>query len=209
MEAPSTSLAKSGVALPTPEEGTALRQLFERQSRTSPRPIAKLDVRGDGLVLSWDHADQVVAAALWANALGTSDLGFAATALRQVVQSCGAQAPTADELNGMLAYMCGLAPADPTEALLVTQMVVVHNATMAAARRLATAASHLQQESASTALNKLARTFAAQLEALKRYRHKGEQTITVQHVTVNEGGQAIVGTVRPEPGPGKKEQPIA
>jgi hypothetical protein len=44
-------------------------------------------------------------------------------------------------------------------------------------------------------LNKLARTFAAQVEALKKYRSAGEQTIKVQHVTVNDGGQAIVGNV--------------
>jgi hypothetical protein len=30
----------------------------------------------------------------------------------------------------------------------------------------------------------------------KRYRMGGEQKVTVQHVTVNEGGQAIVGNVR-------------
>ena len=38
-------------------------------------------------------------------------------------------------------------------------------------------------------------TFAAQVEALKRYRSKGEQKVVVEHVTVNEGGQAIVGNV--------------
>ena len=52
-----------------------------------------------------------------------------------------------------------------------------------------------QQDSAQTALNKLARTFAAQVEALKRYRSSGEQKMTVQHVHVAEGGQAIVGNV--------------
>jgi hypothetical protein len=36
----------------------------------------------------------------------------------------------------------------------------------------------------------------APVEALKRYRMGGEQKVTVQHVTVNEGGQAIVGHVR-------------
>jgi hypothetical protein len=34
-----------------------------------------------------------------------------------------------------------------------------------------------------------------QMEALKRYRTGGEQKVTVQHVTVVEGGQAIVGNV--------------
>jgi hypothetical protein len=34
------------------------------------------------------------------------------------------------------------------------------------------------------------------LEALNRYRGKGQQKVTVEHVTVNAGGQAIVGTVQ-------------
>jgi hypothetical protein len=33
------------------------------------------------------------------------------------------------------------------------------------------------------------------MEALKRYRTGGEQKVLVQHVTVSDGGQAIVGTV--------------
>ncbi len=44
-------------------------------------------------------------------------------------------------------------------------------------------------------LNRLARTFAAQMEALKRYRSKGDQRIIVERVTVENGGQAIVGNV--------------
>lgn len=68
----------------------------------------------------------------------------------------------------------------------------------------ATAAYHVEalrkvtteQDSAERTLNKLTRTFCAQMETLKKYRG-GEQKITVQHqhVTVNDGGQAIVGTV--------------
>ncbi|HUS97392.1 MAG TPA: hypothetical protein VMX97_11680 [Hyphomicrobiaceae bacterium] len=34
-----------------------------------------------------------------------------------------------------------------------------------------------------------------QAEALKRYRTGGQQRVIVEHVTVNEGGQAIVGNV--------------
>jgi type III secretory pathway component EscR len=44
-------------------------------------------------------------------------------------------------------------------------------------------------------LNKLARTYTTQLETLKRYRTGGEQKVTVRHVLVNDGGQAIVGNV--------------
>jgi hypothetical protein len=92
-----------------------------------------------------------------------------------------------------------LAPTDPTEALLVVQMAAIHSAMVVAARRLAHIETLEQQDSASSMLNKLARTFAAQVEALKRYRHHGEQIIKVQHVTVNDGGQAIVGDVQQAP----------
>jgi hypothetical protein len=37
------------------------------------------------------------------------------------------------------------------------------------------------------------------MEALKRYRTGGEQKVTVQHVSVSDGGQAIVGNVTQGP----------
>lgn len=45
-------------------------------------------------------------------------------------------------------------------------------------------------------------------QALKRYRTGGEQKVTVKRVTVNEGGQAIVGNVSGAPtrGTGKSEK---
>jgi hypothetical protein len=64
-------------------------------------------------------------------------------------------------------------------------------------RRLNNVENILQQDSAERAFNKLARTFAVQMEALKRYRTGGEQKVTVHHFTVNEGGQAIIGPVSP------------
>ena len=44
---------------------------------------------------------------------------------------------------------------------------------------------------------KLSRSYAALLDSLIRYRGKGvsEQKVTVQHVHVSDGGQAIVGNV--------------
>ena len=45
---------------------------------------------------------------------------------------------------------------------------------------------------------KLLRTFASLTEALNRYRGKGEQRMTVEHVHVYPGGQAIVGQVKTE-----------
>jgi hypothetical protein len=73
-------------------------------------------------------------------------------------------------------------------------MAATHNAIMTFARRLNHRVDSPQQDSAERAFNKLARTFAAQVETLKRYRG-GEQTMRVESVTVNDGGQAIVGNV--------------
>ena len=60
--------------------------------------------------------------------------------------------------------------------------------------------------------NKLSRTYAALLEALNRHRGKGQQKVTVEHVHVHAGGQAVVGVVS-TPGGGApsetEEQPHA
>ena len=52
-----------------------------------------------------------------------------------------------------------------------------------------------QEAGASSSFNKLMRTFAAQIEALKRHRSAGEQNVVVKHVHVYPGGQAVVGNV--------------
>jgi hypothetical protein len=67
---------------------------------------------------------------------------------------------------------------------------------MTFARRLNHVDNIPQQDSAERAFNKLARTFATQMEALKKYRTGGQQKVVVEHVTVNAGGQAIVGSVQ-------------
>ena len=146
--------------------------------------------------ISADHPEPRIGHSLLADALGTGDYEFAAGLLTQLTDvSRSGKVATKQELNFMLSLVRGINPKDETEALLAAQMAAIHNATMVAARRLNHVETIPQQDSASTMLNKLARTFAAQVEALKKYRSAGEQTIKVQHVTVNEGGQAIVGNV--------------
>ena len=98
-------------------------------------------------------------------------------------------------LNFMLSVVKGIKPRDQVEAMLAAQMAAVHVATLTSARRLAQAETLPAQDSAERAFNKLSRTYATQMEALKRYRSGGEQNVTVQHVSVSDGGQAIVGNV--------------
>jgi hypothetical protein len=46
-----------------------------------------------------------------------------------------------------------------------------------------------------TQANRLSRTYPTLLEALNRHRGKGQQKVTVEHVHVHSGGQAVVGVV--------------
>ena len=91
--------------------------------------------------------------------------------------------------------VCGLQPKDQIEATLGVQMAAIHMATMNAAASMGGAKTWELKEAQERALNRLARTFVAQVEALKRYRSKGEQRVIVERVTVEKGGQAIVGNV--------------
>ena len=43
--------------------------------------------------------------------------------------------------------------------------------------------------------HKLMRTYTTQMEALRKYRNGGEQKVIVQHVHVNDDGQAVVGEI--------------
>lgn len=103
--------------------------------------------------------------------------------------------PMGDTMNFMVSMVKGIEPKDPLEAALAVQMAAVHVATMRQASRLS---SHLSPDSYSVserALNRLARTFAAQIDTLKKYRTSGEQQVTVQRVSVSDNAQAIVGNV--------------
>ena len=142
-------------------------------------------------------------------ALGTADPDFMCGLLQQLA-NVGTKGRRVDEqgLNFMLSIVKGIEPRDEVEAMLAAQMAAAHNATMIFARRL-NAQSLAQQDSAERAFNRVARTFAVQVEALKRYRSGGEQTVRVEHVTVNEGGQAIVGNVAHRGGAERKIEPTS
>ena len=100
------------------------------------------------------------------------------------------------QLNAVLAAMTAMQPADALEGMVSAQLVAIHHAAMACYRRAAIDGQSFDgwRESLNQA-SKLSRTFAALTEALDRRRGKRQQRITVEHVHVHAGGQAIVGSV--------------
>ena len=129
-------------------------------------------------------------------ATGTTDFNFLYGMLYQLSDAGSKNGEVReDAVNFMLSVVKGVEPKDQMEAMLAAQMAAVHMQTMTFARKLSNTDYISQQDSAERAFNKLARTFTTQMEALKRCRTGGQQRVTVEHVTVNEGGQAIVGNV--------------
>jgi hypothetical protein len=89
-------------------------------------------------------------------------------------------------------------PQDEVESALVMQMACTHAAAMAVLATLAGAAGGERNMVAkASAAARLLRAYAAQVEVLRRLRSGGSQLVRVEHVHVNEGGQAVIGNVRP------------
>jgi len=80
--------------------------------------------------------------------------------------------------------------------LLAVQMTAMHNLAMEfSSRALMPEQSPAIVDSCVERANKCSRTFVAQIEALNRLRGQVQQKVLVEHVTVNPGGQAVVGNV--------------
>jgi hypothetical protein len=181
---------------PNPREQEIVDAYFARRKAQKPAPQMKVANEKGAAKLQIDHPDLAIGQVLLLEALGTSKSDFMDGIVRQLANA-GPKGREVDqrELNFMLSMVTGIEPRDQVEAMLATQMAAVHNAMMTFARRLNHVENIPQQDSAERAFNKLGRTFAAQVEALKRYRTGGQQKVLVEHVTVNAGGQAIVGNV--------------
>ncbi len=147
--------------------------------------------------------------ALCLETFGTADDDLQKFLLDQVIQSFAGCVSSegldyeklAESSNCALAILHGIQPHDEIEGMLAVQMIAVHNMAMNSMKQAMLKDQGLEARQAKTnQATKMARTFIAQIEALKKYRADGHQKIVVEHVHVNEGGQAIVGVVNPAGG---------
>lgn len=177
-------------------ERDRLAQIAKEMRELRPAPRMELDVQGGVMNITLKSKSQEIAALLQMEDIGTRDPDFRTGMVGQIA-CLGAHGRQSDDDNSNFVFSVvrAVKPRDELEALLATQMGAIHAATMMMARKLNLVNTTQQQDSAERALNKLARTYAAQMDTLKRYRTGGQQKVTVEHVTVNSGGQAIVGVV--------------
>lgn len=125
----------------------------------------------------------------------TKSTEFATAMLETLANVSGSKEAQERDKSYALAIVAEIEPKDGIEAMLASQMAAVHITSMRQSRLLAGSETIPQFEAHERAFNKLMRTFATQMEVLRKHRHGGRQTVTVQHVNVEDGGQAIVGNV--------------
>ena len=84
------------------------------------------------------------------------------------------------------------------EAALAIRMACTHAATMSVLVRLEGGYGTERRAAAlGSAVARLLRAYSAQVEVFRRLRHGGQQLVRVEHVHISEGGQAIIGNVKP------------
>lgn len=187
------------------------------KARHAPPKLKVKNTPGNITNISTQSEDAAVNAVSLMSSFGTTSSEFASYSLRELIDaSCSGNKvrPYSEEdVNGIVAAMHGINPKDEIEGMLASQMVATHFAAMRVMRQLKNCETIAQQDSNGNLAMKLLRTYTAQVEALSRYRGKGQQKMTVEHVHVHPGGQAIVGNVIRSEGGGisteSEEQPYA
>jgi hypothetical protein len=132
-------------------------------------------------------------------ALGTTSSDFVNASLLQLQAAARSPFGTISEthINAALAMVEAAAPKDEIEGALAVQMACTHTAAMAVLAKLEGAFTSEQRVIAfGSAAARLMRAYATQVEVLRRLRNGGQQFVRVEHVHVNDGGQAVIGNVK-------------
>jgi hypothetical protein len=198
---------------PNEGERAEIEKARRRTKARAPRIAVHIEDRGElGLVQYPDHSDDEGHRYRLADTFGTRSLQFVYSMLNGIGKATANHSQTngfgpgsSDELafNAALAVIDGVRPKDEIEAMLAAHMAVTNIALLElVARTRGAIAGHPYQGDGIKRLDvlgnlttKFMRTYTMQVEALARKRHKGEQNVTVKHVHVHAGGQAVVGNV--------------
>jgi hypothetical protein len=165
-----------------------------KQNVTEDEKGAKIiSIMGDATsteMLSQDLIDATICAAT-----GSANQDYALKLIGQTVSAffMDAHENEASIINKINGALLSLAPKDEIEGMLCSRLLVLHDQYMGFMSRVTTNV----QTNAEIDLNinratKLMRLWNETLDALSKHRRKGEQKVTVQHVNVNNGGQAVV-----------------
>jgi len=132
-------------------------------------------------------------------ALGTTSSDFVNATLVQIQNASRLPSGELSEIsvNAVLALIEGAKPKNEIEAALAIQMGCTHAVTMTVLSRLGGGIGGSRNSAMmAAAAARLMKAFATQVEVLRRLRNGGSQFVRVEHVHVNDGGQAIIGNLK-------------
>ena len=207
MAKPLKSTTPAALVVLTDAEKELVGRHFGNRENKPVRAAFKPDGKNG---ISVDHADSAVGWAAIQEAFGSVSYDFTQHMVDQLMNAVSKGADVdLKAVNSAIAVVRAVKPRDPLEAMLAVQMVGINAAVMTFTRRLNSVDNIKQQDSALNGLTKLARTYVAQMDTLKRYRSAGDQKMTVEHVHVHAGGQAVVGNVSGGRGAAEKLEPTS
>lgn len=166
----------------------------ERARRLSP-PKMKAQEKTDGLTN--DTGDGCDGQRLF-DTFAVTELAAAQLLMRALIESESRSVARGDLVptNGLLALVHALEPKDAAESMLCCQMALTHTQIMECQRRANIEGQTFEGRDVNLRhAERFTRIYTQQLDALNKHRGKGQQKVTVEHVTVNDGGKAVVGSV--------------
>lgn len=168
------------------------------RGRTQPLTYEVKKVEGGDITIDVPHNDWGGYEVVHRATFGTVSSEFAnrmGGQVGEVMRAPGEKMPGQEQINAGIAAIAGIAPENEAETMLAVQMLGTHSLAMdmLSKAKCATTPEHLERFG--TLATKMLRTYTTQLEALAKIRRGGAQKVTVEHVHVYSGGQAIVGNV--------------
>ena len=163
-------------------------------SKRAPR--LKVIKRGDREVLAPDTTDTTEWCKDLAATFGSRNEDLCDEMLEHIAMGTSSgNSPDAKAANFVLSFVAELKPRGPLEASLAIHIAVAHLEVMKSKRRLGMPKTDQQLDSEVNRFTKLLRASSGLMLTSKNYNSAPAQTVTVQNVSVSDGGQAIVGNV--------------
>jgi hypothetical protein len=197
------AIAPTAVKELTPENALFLDAFIMSKKRTPMRPLPSFvtDSPVDGVprVKPDPGVDEQLWRAQLATVVGSSQKAVQRQIMTDLVGICAKHgSDPAVKTSEALSLLVEIEPRDAIEARLAAQIVTTHTVAMDLLKKgLRGGDSILVSDFYLRHAERLMRLFGHQVESLSRYRGKApsEQRVTVEHVHVHEGGQAVVGNV--------------
>jgi len=187
-------VTKSEAAKKSNARKVARHVLGERERRLSP-PKMKAQENTSGLTNDTGDGHDYMR---MLDTFAVADFAAAELLMRTLLESENRSVARGDLVptNGLLALIHALEPKDAAESMLCCQMALTHMQIMECQRRANIEGQTFEGRDVNLRhAERFTRIYTQQLDALNKHRGKGQQKVTVEHVTVNEGGQAVVGSV--------------